>query len=104
MILFPCPDDYMYIIGKQLAAGTSPSIDTESFLSQIDGVYTKVSLGRKLWFIENEKTKHISKLIMEQKPPLRYEKLRPEKNVKPLKECFYADNYVYKYKRYFFSS
>lgn len=95
----------MYIIGKKLAAGASSSNGTADFLSQIEGVYTKTSLGRKLWFIENEKTKHICKLIMGQKPePERYKKLRPEKNVKPLKECFYADNYVYKYKRYFIGS
>lgn len=91
----------MCMIGKKFAIEKNSKVDVENFLTKIDGVHSKIARGgQKLWFIENENTKHIKKLILEQKS---FNKDKPkyeyEYEHKSSKECFYKDNYVYKYKR-----
>lgn len=86
------------MIGKKFAVERNSKTDVENFLTKIDGVHSKIARGQKLWFIDNENTKHIKKLILEQKS-FKQEKPKIDYEHKSTKECFYKDNYVYKYKR-----
>lgn len=89
----------MSIVGTEFPIKSYSDQTIEDFLRKIDGVYSKTSSGQKLWFIESDKTKHISKLIKEQKSGYFEKRTFHSSSAKPAKDCFYKDNYVYKYKR-----
>lgn len=79
------------------------------YLRNIDGVYCSENPGGFLnWFVQSKEMKHITNFIIAQKPSqLKHSCNKtinewvdtceyPKSN---RKECFYKDNYVYKYRR-----
>lgn len=81
--------------------------EIEDYMASIDGVYCIGARGGSVkWYIRSEESAHIQKLIQKQKrhverspSPKKFVAKKIENiSVEP-KECFFKDNYAYKYKR-----
>lgn len=81
--------------------------EIKDYMASIDGVYCMARGGSVQWYIQSEESAHIQKLIQKQKrhverspsPKKFVAKKFLNKSTEP-KECFFKDNYAYKYKRW----
>lgn len=99
---FPCiqkKDDYRELNGGNWPYLEKSSSDVFDYLSSIESVYCERGAdGVQRWFVESERTKHISKLIRKQKKPeKKYIQYKfPSNDASSNSTCFYKDNILYK--------
>lgn len=107
-------DDFTEFIGKPWQMADKTFDEIQHYMGSIDGVYCIGSRGGLAkWYIQSEETVHIQKMIQKQKrstdrSPISKKRSTDRslittnnflnKTVQP-KECFFKDNYAYKYKR-----
>lgn len=101
------PDDFTEFIGKPWQMADRTWNEIEDYMASIDGVYCMGARGDSMkWYIRSEESAHIQKLILKQKrqierspsPKKCVAKKFASNSIEP-KECFFKDNYAYKYKR-----
>ncbi|XP_037038002.1 maternal effect protein oskar-like [Bradysia coprophila] len=95
-------DEYAYLMGKELCFDSEKQFN--NFMRTMSDTYSTGGDGHMLWFSNSTKSKHISTMVQNQKPPREI----PIRKHAPLKRtlffnstgtCYYNDNYVYKNKR-----
>lgn len=100
-------DDFTAFIGTPWQMANKTFDNIKNYMESIDGVFCIEShAGPIKWFIHSKETVHIRKMIQEQRrssecsPKSRkfVSKQFLNKTI-DAKECFFKDNYVYKYKR-----
>lgn len=105
LIVISIEDDYEEVTGESL-------LDPHTTLNTIDSVYCDVySNGQPKWFVKSDNIKHLTKMILEQRPPKEQQhqqqqhQQQQQRQPKPQhvlndtiisNDCFFKDNVIYK--------
>lgn len=106
-MVFHSQDDFTEFIGMPWQMADKTFDEIKQYMGCIDGVYCIGARGCPAkWFIRSEETVHIKKMIQNQKrsaersPNLKRMATKQFLNkTVAAQECFFKDNYAYKYKR-----
>lgn len=80
----------------------------KNYMNSIDGAYGIETRGASIkWYVRSDETVHIKKLIQQQRRSTEHSPTVVKKNATKVNanktvatvECFFKDNYAYKYKR-----
>lgn len=108
-------DDYFELTGEKWKLRDKSIKEIDNYMKHIDGVYCTKTPTNCVWHINSAKLEHIAKLISQQKTRSPYQRTVRKRNlnkssesnisnhrekypVNP-RECFFRDNYIYKYSR-----
>lgn len=100
-----CEDDFLDLCGELPTLFQQEFSVIRNGLQAVEGVYYAIDNNHcYLWYCKSESTRHISKMVKQQKPPRNtaYGKstMRRKPYYRSTNSCFFKDNNIYNRARY----